>query len=179
MKYPTIFNLIADVFKKTGVSGVLIGGFAVNCYKVTRHTGDIDFLVTDEAYKKLLPLFRKSGFRERARAKVCARLETAKGYLTDIDFVFVDQKTFDSIAADGKKIKVAGETFPVPSLEHLIALKLHAIKNHFETRQFKDLPDIVNLIRENKMNIRSLRFRQLCLKYGSQALYDRIISGVG
>jgi hypothetical protein len=57
MKYSTIFHLIADIFKKTQVSCVLIGGFAVNYYKATRHTADVDFLVTEEDFAKALPLF--------------------------------------------------------------------------------------------------------------------------
>ena len=31
-EYPTIFHLLSDIFSKTGVVCVLIGGFAVNYY---------------------------------------------------------------------------------------------------------------------------------------------------
>lgn len=48
MKYPTIFHLISYILQKAGVGVVLIGGFAVNHYKVTRQTVDIDFLCTKE-----------------------------------------------------------------------------------------------------------------------------------
>jgi hypothetical protein len=44
VNYPTVFHLISAVSKKTGVFCILIGGFAVNYYKVTRQTADVDFL---------------------------------------------------------------------------------------------------------------------------------------
>lgn len=46
VKDKTIFHLISEIFKKNNVNSVLIGGFAVNYYKVTRQTADIDFLIT-------------------------------------------------------------------------------------------------------------------------------------
>jgi len=53
MKYSTVFHLVSDVFRKAGVDTVLIGGFAVNHYKVTRQTIDIDFLCTKEDFDKI------------------------------------------------------------------------------------------------------------------------------
>ena len=177
MKYPTIFNLIADVFKKAGVSGVLIGGFAVNQYCPPRFTGDIDFLVTEEIYDQILPVLKKTGFREGTRQHLFARLEGNAPDFLDIDFLFVDHQTFSLVVKDGKKENVLGETFIVASLEHLIALKLHSIKNN-PKRELADMVDIMNLIRAGKVNVKMKRFRDLCLKYGSQELYEKIIRAI-
>ena len=54
MKYPTVFHLISTVVDKADVHCVLIGGFAVNYYKVTRQTADVDFLITENDFKKIL-----------------------------------------------------------------------------------------------------------------------------
>ena len=45
MAYQTVFHLISDIINKSGISCILIGGFAVNYYNVTRMTADIDFLI--------------------------------------------------------------------------------------------------------------------------------------
>ena len=60
----------------------------------------------------------------------------------------------------------------------MIALKLHAIKHNQKIREFKDLPDIVNLIRANKVKYKTAEFRELCLKYGTKEMYDKIMEGL-
>jgi hypothetical protein len=180
MKYPTVFHLISTKFKKAEIPSVLIGGFALNYYGVTRQTADVDFLITEEDITKALRLLEKAGYKQRFRQQgVFARLEGSKSYLMDIELMFVDKKTLIQIIKDGKKIKIAGKRFIVPSLNHLIALKLHSIKFNPKIREFKDLPDIINLLRINKVNVRTDRFRKLCLKYGTKELYHKILKNVG
>ena len=70
---------------------------------------------------------------------------------------------------------IAGRKFTVPSVEHLIALKLHSIKNNPKLRENKDMADIVELIGVNKIEVRKDSFRDLCLKYGNKELYDKIL----
>lgn len=61
----------------------------------------------------------------------------------------------------------------VPALEHLIALKLHAIKSN-PNRELKDMPDIIQLVLRNGWDIRGQIFQDLCNQYGSPKIYDRI-----
>lgn len=42
----SVFNTLANIFKECKVKSVLIGGYAVNAHKVSRHTVDVDFLIT-------------------------------------------------------------------------------------------------------------------------------------
>ena len=80
-----------------------------------------------------------------------------------------------SIMSEGEQLKIAGQKFTVPSLHHLIALKLHAIKNNPKIRLTRDLPDIVNLIRINELNVKNEKFKELCLKYGTEDIYHKIL----
>ena len=178
MDYPTIFHLIAGLTNKSRVSCVLIGGFAVNYYKVSRQTVDVDFLITKEDFDKISKELEKAGFKADSVEKVFARFRGNDYYLMDIDFMFVDKDTLDKIIKDGREISIAKQKFTVPSLNTLIALKLHAIKHNQKLREYKDLPDIINLIRANKVDYKSKEFRELCLKYSSEELYGKIIEGV-
>ncbi len=76
---------------------------------------------------------------------------------------------------EGQPLKIAGQKFIVPSLNHLIALKLHFIRYNPKIRLSRDLPEIVNLIRINKVNIDDKKFKELCLKYGTEEIYRRIL----
>ncbi len=178
MKYPTLFHLISAAVEEKKVSCVLIGGFAVNYYKVSRYTAVLDFLITKDDFKKILVLLEQEGYRQGYGHEVFSRLRTESDYLLDIDFMFVDRETLDKIIKDASQIYIAGEKFLVPSLEHLIALKLHAIKHNPEVREDRDLPDIVNMARSNGLDTESPGFKKLCLQYGTQELYDKIVRKV-
>lgn len=174
MKYPTVFNLISAVIRKADVPCVLIGGFAVNFYKTARQTADVDFLIAKENLKAVLPLLEKEGYRQGVTEKIFTRLEENGRYRMPIDFMFVDKNTLDKIVKNGKKIEIAGESFIIPSLYDLISLKVHSIKYN-PNRELKDLLDIVSLIRANDIDINDRKLRELCLKYGTEELYNKIV----
>jgi hypothetical protein len=174
-KYPTVFHLLSDVFTKAGAACVLIGGFAVNYYKVSRQTADIDFLITKKDFDRMLKLLEEEGFKKDYEQDVFVRLLGDSPHMMDVDFMFADKDTIDKVIKGGKEIFIARQKFIVPSLDHLIALKLHAIKHNPKIREYKDLPDIIQLIRVNKFNIKNAEFKSLCLKYGTEELYNKIL----
>lgn len=178
INYPSIFHLISEISKKTGASYILIGGFAVNYYKLARQTADVDFLIVKDDYEKMEPLLEREGFKKDFTQEVFVRLTSNKPYLMDIDFMFVDKETYDKILKEGKKTKIAGNEFIVPSLNNLIALKLHALKYNFKMRQNKDIPDIINLIKINHLHFKSKEFEELCLKYGTKEIYHEILERI-
>ncbi len=177
MKYTDVFHLISDLSKREGINCILIGGFAVNYYKVSRQTADVDFLITKEDFEKIYGLLKKSGYKDDHVNGVFAKLSSTD-YLMDVDFMFVDKETFDKIKKDSREITIAGQKFPVPSLNNLIALKLHSIKYNPKIREYRDLPDIINLIRINKLDFSSHEFRVLCLKYGTEEIYKKIVNSL-
>ena len=120
----------------------------------------------------------QSGFKKDYAQEAFVRLRGEKPNLMDIDFMFVDRETLDKITRDGKQADIAGEKFIVPSLKHLIALKLHSIKHNPKKREYKDLLDIVELIRINKLDVKEAEFHSLCLRYGTQEIYHKILEKV-
>ncbi|MFH1478507.1 MAG: nucleotidyl transferase AbiEii/AbiGii toxin family protein [Candidatus Omnitrophota bacterium] len=174
-QYPSIFHLFSDIFSKSKVNCVLIGGFAVNYYKVSRQTADIDFLITKEDFEKISDILIKKGFKKDYEHEVFTRLLGDEPYLMDTDFMFVDKDTLDKIIKDGKKISIAKQKFIVPSLSHLIALKLHAIKYNPSIREYRDMPDIIQLINVNKIDVKDTEFKDICLTYGTEELYNKIL----
>ena len=174
MAYPTIFHLISAIEKKEGVSCVLIGGFAVNYYKVTRQTLDVDFAIAKEDFHKISEALKKAGFKIDFIHDTFVRFKANDYYLADIDFMFVDKETFDKIVKDAKLISIANQKFMVPSLNTLLAMKLHAIKSNKKAREYKDLLDILSLIRANNVNYKSKEFKEMCLKFGTEELYQKI-----
>lgn len=178
MKYPTIFHLIADLTEKSKIACVVIGGFAVNYYKVGRQTVDVDMLITREDFEKIIIVLHRAGYQKNYIQETFAKFTGKKTNLMDVDFMFVNKETLERIIADGKKISIAGQKMMVPSLNNLIALKLHSLKYNYKIREIKDLPDIVNLIRVNNVPYKSKEFKELCLKYGPAEIYERILKAL-
>jgi hypothetical protein len=89
------------------VAAVLIGGFAVNYYKVTRQTADVDFLTVKEDYEKITNLLKNKGYEPDHTHEIFVRLRGKEHSLIDIDFMFVDKSTLEGIRREGKIIKIA------------------------------------------------------------------------
>ncbi len=172
MGYPSVFQLLSRVFAKAKVRSALIGGFAVNFYKVSRQTADIDFIIKKEDFEKIAPLLEEAGY-SASRYDLFARCTNHTLDRMDIDFLFVDETTLHRIIDEGKAVKIAHREFIVPSLQHLIALKLHALKYRASSGN-NDLLDIVRLIGENGINYDDADFKALCLRYGSESIYEKI-----
>ena len=163
MDYSKAFHLVAKASKKSAVPCVLIGGFAVNFYKVTRNTLDVDFLTTKDDFEKIKDVLIEAGYSEDFATDVTVRMSNEKEML-DVDFMIVDDATRAKILKDGKEVKVVGETLIIPSVENLIALKLHAIKLGSKNRLWKDMPDIIDLIKINNIDFNSAEFKDIFLK---------------
>jgi predicted nucleotidyltransferase len=174
MDYSKVFHLVAEASRKTAVPCILIGGFAVNFYKVTRGTRDVDFLMTKDDFKKIEKILSEAGYAENFATNVAVRMSSAKDTV-DIDFMIVDEATRDKILREGQKTTIAGMELVVPSLNHLIALKLHAIKHGAKNRLLKDLPDIIELIKMNNIDFEGEEFKGICLKFGTKEIYNDIL----
>ncbi len=178
MSEQSAFHLISALIQKERISCILIGGFAVNYYKVTRQTADVDFLITRKDFDRIFIYLEKAGYKMGLGQENFAQLKSSRIALMDIDFVFVDQETLAQILQESQKVKIAKQEFFVPSLDHLTALKLHSIKYNPKIRLSRDLPDIINLIRINKVNVQGEKFKTLCLKYGTEEIYAKILEAV-
>ncbi|MBD3315071.1 MAG: hypothetical protein GF344_04735 [Chitinivibrionales bacterium] len=166
----SIFKKLANIFKQTGVTAVLIGGYAVNAHKVTRHTVDIDFLIFRDDFDKVFKELEPVGYAIAHQQDAFVQL-TGKG-LRDIDFMLSDAETAYAMYNTGDRITIAGELFVTPSLGNLIALKLHSIRWN-PHRELVDLPDIILLLQANDVDIESAEIKVLFEKYGTPELYQK------
>ncbi len=178
MNKQSVFHLISDITKKEGVSCVLIGGFAVNYHKVTRQTADVDFLMTKGDFDKVFESLKEAGYKNISNQENFEQLESSQISLMNVDFVLVEDETLREILESSHKMKIVKQEFFVPCLEHLIALKLHAIKSNPKVRLTRDLPDIINLVKINKVAFKDNEFKALCLKYSSKEIYDKILEAL-
>ena len=174
----SIFKFLSSVFKKHDVQAVLVGGYALIANKVQRMTFDIDFMVTKESSIKIEQDIINAGYSELNRQEAFVQFKSGKVGLRDIDFLIGDMQTVETLIENGKKVLIAGEPFIVPSLEHLIAMKLHSIAGN-KMKELKDFPDIVQIMNANDIDPHSEIIRNIFEKYKMTGFYQRVIDAVG
>ena len=161
-------------FKNHDIRALLIGAFAVHAHGVSRQTFDMDFIITDSAFVDMTRLLSGLGYREVHRQETFARFQSDDPLWQDVDVMFVDPDVFEQLYQDSEPFKIGASELHVPSLEHLIALKLHAIKHQPATREAKDLHDIVSLMKKHKWSARDQRITELVEKFGPKDIITKI-----
>jgi len=144
---------------------LVIGGHALAAHGVARQTVDVDCLIAVENRQALDAHLRGGGFEQRDATENFARYSHPSNLVPDVDVLFVDASTFDKLHVGGIPMQRGSAKLQAPTLPHLIALKLHAIRNN-PAREAGDLGDIAGLLRANPGSISASELAALCMRFG-------------
>jgi len=169
-----LFQQISSEGKKRELQFLVIGGLAVNVHGYTRDTADLDLLIQQEARDVWLRFFLELGYTVYQDKGVFIQLTPPKDGAWPVDLMLVRGPTFQPMLAAGVKTEMYGANVMVPTLEHLLALKLHALKHGHIGRFLKDYLDVENLIRINRIDLHAENIRQLFEKHGTVELYEKV-----
>jgi predicted nucleotidyltransferase len=153
---------------------LVIGGLAVNFHGYSRDSADLDLLIRREVREQWLAMFAELGYSVDKEKDAFIQLSPPKEGAWPVDLMMVREPTFRPMLENGKEVEMFGARMLIPCLEHLLALKLHALKHSHLGRFLKDFLDVENLVRVNKVNLRSNKIRQLFAKYGTMELYEKV-----
>lgn len=152
---------------------VVIGGHAVWAHGYGRTTHDIDFLVAAEDREGWIRRLKDAGLSKTSEVKAFAQFSQTDG--DAFDLMFVNASTFEQIWTGSQEHSFFGTMARIPSLDHLLALKLHALKQGLLHRTFKDADDVETLVKLNKLDIATPQYEQLFLKYGTREIYETFL----
>jgi len=153
---------------------LVIGGLAVNHYGYARETADLDLFISQQDRVEWMQLMKDLGYASHNDGGSFIQYNPPAQNAWPVDLMLVQEKTFAPILAASLAADFFGIKTRVPALEHLIALKLHALKNTRMTRFLKDFLDVEYLIRINQIDIKSKNIRELFDKYGTPDLYEKV-----
>jgi hypothetical protein len=118
------------------------GGVALAAYGNPRLTLDLDIITEALAQDSLVAALEAAGYETLYRSTGFSNHLHRDRQWGRLDFIYVDDRTAASLFADLRELPgPAGRLIRVPRPEHLIAMKVHAIKNDPE-RALQDLADI-------------------------------------
>ena len=152
---------------------LVIGGQAVRALGYARQTSDWDFMIAVANAVAVKRYIEAQGYKEVYRTSSFIKFQPEDKARGDLDVMTVDAPTFAKMAAGSLEVCIDGITVRVPAVGHLIALKLHAIKNN-AYRELQDMTDIVELLRAHPDSVSDDELRATCERYGPAGFFERI-----
>ncbi|HVU08214.1 MAG TPA: nucleotidyl transferase AbiEii/AbiGii toxin family protein [Verrucomicrobiae bacterium] len=167
-------SVIADISReaaKRNLPFLLIGGYAVLAHGFVRTTGDIDFLVQKSQAAGWRKLLEELKFVVKFSGPTFLQFNPPPEEKLPLDLMFVSDENFASMFAAAKDIETDGVAAKVVSLPHLFALKCHAFKSR-PHRAMKDIEDVVQLAKINRLDLNEPDLRAILLKHGGNEFYE-------
>lgn len=161
---------------ESGLQFLVIGGLAINAHGYERVTADIDLLVRKEDREAWRNLMLSIGYQVHHEQEIFMQFTAPEGSTWPVDLMFVNHQTFSKMFPESLEVKMKRMEFRVPALDHLLALKLHALKYTHAKRELKDLLDVVWLVDINHIDINGEKFTELCKRYGTEKIRKQIIA---
>lgn len=151
---------------------LVIGGYAVLVHGHSRFTNDFDMMVRRADSDAWIDRIKAAGMKQFARTETFVQFSQPKG--EGLDLMFAEDETFEELWKSSIERSFDGSDARLPSLDHILALKLHALKHTQPHRTAKDMEDLEVLVQRNDIALESDRYRELFLKYGNQHIYDTL-----
>jgi predicted nucleotidyltransferase len=175
-----ILDLIHQEAKKKGLEFMLIGGHAINAMGDRRQTRDIDLVICESDSNQWKELLLAMGYEELNFSDAFLQFNPADISQWPVDIILVNKDTYNGLRNEAQVMNIGGQyDVLIPAVEHLIAMKLHTLKQGDQERKLRDLLDVVTLIRHSNMDIHGDNFRQLCVKYATLEIYEEITKTIG
>jgi hypothetical protein len=171
-----IFEILDEISAARRLPFLVIGGHAVNAHGYSRVTQDLDILVARERRSEWCAALEAKGFGLSYDGGAFLQTTPPQECRWPLDLMLVNQRTFAEMQAASQEVEMGGRRCRLPCLDHLLALKLHVLKQRLSHRGFKDFMDVLSLVQANKLDVRGDSFRALCEKYGGRDIYERIVS---
>jgi len=169
------FPALEEEARKRNLQFLVIGGLAVNFYGYSRDTADLDLLICRDRATTWRELFSDSGYTVDRDAESFIQLAPPKQGEWPVDLMLVAESTFVPMWREGREVEMLAARMRIPSLDHLIALKLHALKHTRPHRFLKDFQDLEGLLVINNIDPNTEKIRQLFIKYGTLDLHEKIV----
>jgi hypothetical protein len=167
------FAVIDQAATAAQLSYLVIGGYAVIAHGYPRLTFDFDLAIERERQHEWLECVGRLGYSVYHDGGAFVQL-TSDLHAWPLDFMLLNDGTFQKLFTASKMRTIDGVTIRIPCIEHLIALKVHAL-NHARARRFlKDFQDVTELVLRNKIDLASAEIQEIFQRYGTTDLYEKV-----
>lgn len=168
-------SVVANISReaaKNNLPFLLNGGYAVLAHGFVRTTGDVDFLARKSQAAEWQKFLEGLKFTAKFSGPAFLQFDPTPSGTLPLDLMFVSDENFDPMFAASEQIEIEGAVTRVVSLPHLFfALKCHAFK-HRPHRAMKEIEDLVQLTKLNRLDLNEPVLRAILVKYGGNEFYE-------
>ena len=151
--------------------GLMIGGHAVTALGHARATYDLDLLIPRSASMAWRSALMAMSYRVFAESESFHQYEATQDFpLAPVDLMLVDDDVFDVLEQSRQR----KSPIATPSVQAMVALKLHAMKNRHVLDAEKDWSDVIALMRIHQLRLDDPEFAAMVHRHGGSAAIDRI-----
>jgi hypothetical protein len=159
-----------------GYPCAVVGGLGLHAHGRSRATFDLDLVTRSEAQGPRVALLEDLGYETLHRSEGYSNHSHPDPEWGAVDIVYVDEGTARQLLSScTRSLKLGTREVPVPSAEHLIAMKLQALRND-PSRELQDLADIQYLLGLPETNRQKVR--RYFERAGMTEWYDRLVEGL-
>jgi hypothetical protein len=146
MDHAKVIDVIAGFMESEGAPLAVAGAFALHAYGLSRATVDIDFVAEAEVRERLVTFLESIGYETLHSSPGYSNHLHPDARLGRVDFIYVSGETARRVfAAREVTLRFGQRVLRVPRAEHLIAMKVHAMKND-PSRSLQEMADIRYLL---------------------------------
>ena len=157
MDFAAELRAVQDFLGARGFRSAVIGGIALAAYGHPRLTLDLDIVTEAAAQQAVVPFMESRGFTTLHRSSGYSNHRHADRSHGRVDFMYVQGRTSQLLFEALRSLPgPAGVPIAVPRPEHLIAMKVQAMRDAPE-RTWQDLVDIGYLLRLRGVNQEEVR----------------------
>lgn len=142
MNFGAVLEILSEFFEENGVLYAVVGGVAIAAYGLPRTTVDLDFAVESRAQDDLVRFLESRGYETLHRSTGYSNHKHPDPDWDQLDFIYVKDETSRQLFTSCRLLPgPGGRQMPVPRPEHLVAMKVAAMKND-PGRTFQEMTDI-------------------------------------
>lgn len=170
-------SLLLDISRLAGANELpflLVGGHAVISHGFQRSTIDLDLMIRRTDQGTWVDLLKQLGQKQIAEGPTFLQFESIAADCMPVDLMLSDESTFEKLFASSVAAGGNEKMLRTVSLDHLVALKSHAVKFGHAGRVEKDVDDLLGLAKANDLNWNEDRWREIVMKHGTKELYEKL-----
>lgn len=176
----SLFEHVERISRERSLTFLLVGGNAINAHGYLRTTYDVDLAVPDDQAAAWRAELEALGYEMYFGTDAFQRFKSGNPQpLFPVDLMFLTPETCDKLLQAASLEPVGSVSLPVPHPLHLIAMKLHALRQPARAADGKDLQDIVGLIRQKQIDVRSEQFQDILSRYAKSETKDELFRRLG
>ena len=168
-------SVLGQNASERGLAFLLIGGHAVIAHGHPRNTFDLDLVVPRSAVEEWRLFVLAHGYTIHREGPTFVQFNPPDSLTLPLDLMVVGEETFRQFEAAAVDAPVSTAGMRMVCLKHLLALKAHAIRHGHSGRVEKDVDDVIDLVRINRVNVTEPEWRELFAKYGPPELHEKLL----